>query len=219
MILKLINLFETDYDVTKKSRLKKFYESNKIIIFSVILIFIISLGAFNYYLETIKKKKILLSENYFQAKIYLETGYKNEAINLLRELIFANDRTYSTLSFFLMLNRDLIGNYEEISSLFDHLLINNKYKEEEKNLLIYKKILFNSNFANETKLLEDSKLLLNTNTLWKPHVLLLLGDYFVSKNENLKATEFYTQILSINNLHKDLYDQAKLKLASISNDK
>ena len=213
------NLFDTDYDVTKKSKLKKFYESNKIIIFSVILIFIISLGAFNYYLETIKKKKILLSENYFQAKIYLETGYKNEAINLLRELIFANDRTYSTLSFFLMLNRDLIGNYEEISSLFDHLLINNKYKEEEKNLLIYKKILFNSNFANETKLLEDSKLLLNTNTLWKPHVLLLLGDYFVSKNENLKATEFYTQILSINNLHKDLYDQAKLKLESISNDK
>ena len=213
------NLFETDYDVTKKSKLKKFYESNKIIIFSVILIFIISLGAFNYYLETIKKKKILLSENYFQAKIYLETGYKNEAINLLRELIFANDRTYSTLSFFLMLNQDLISNYEEISSLFDHLLINNKYKGEEKNLLIYKKILFNSNFANETKLLEDSKLLLNTNTLWKPHVLLLLGDYFVSKNENLKATEFYTQILSINNLHKDLYDQAKLKLASISNDK
>ena len=213
------NLFETDYDVTKKSRLKKFYESNKIIIFSVILIFIISLGAFNYYLETIKKKKILLSENYFQAKIYLETGYKNEAINLLRELIFANDRTYSTLSFFLMLNQDLISDYEEISSLFDHLLINNKYKGEEKNLLIYKKILFNSNFVNETKLLEDSKLLLNTNTLWKPHVLLLLGDYFVSKNENLKATEFYTQILSINNLHKDLYDQAKLKLESISNDK
>jgi len=213
------NLFETDYNVTKKSKLKQFYESNKILIFSVILIFIISLGAFNYYLETIKKKKILLSENYLQAKIHLETGYKNEAINLLRELIFANDRTYSTLSFFLMLNRDLIGNYEEISSLFDHLLINNKYKEEEKNLLIYKKILFNSNFANETKLLEDSKLLLNTNTLWKPHVLLLLGDYFVSKNENLKATEFYTQILSINNLHKDLYDQAKLKLASISNDK
>ena len=213
------NLFETDYDVTKKSKLKKIYKSYKILIFSVILIFIISLGAFNYYLETIKKKKILLSENYLQARIYLETGYKNEAINLLRELIFANDRTYSTLSFFLMLNRDLIGNYEEISSLFDHLLINNKYKEEEKNLLIYKKILFNSNFANETKLLEDSKLLLNTNTLWKPHVLLLLGDYFVSKNENLKATEFYTQILSINNLHKDLYDQAKLKLASISNDK
>ena len=212
------NLFETQYDVTKKSKLKKFYESNKILIFSVILIFIISLGAFNYHLETIKKKKILLSEGYLQAKIYLDTGYKNEAINLLKEIIFANDRTYSTLSFFLMLNQDLISNYEEISSLFDHLLINNKYKEEEKNLLTYKKILFISNFANETKLLEDSRLLLNTNTLWKPHVLLLLGDYFVSKNENLKAIEFYTQIFSINNLHKDLYDQAKLKLASISND-
>ena len=63
-----------------------------------------------------------------------------------------------------------------------------------RNLLIYKKLLFNSNLANESELLEEVKPLLNSETLWKPHALLLLGDYFASKGEYLKAKEFYTQI-------------------------
>jgi len=33
------NLIEAQYDITKKSKLKKFYESNKILICSFILIF------------------------------------------------------------------------------------------------------------------------------------------------------------------------------------
>jgi len=54
--------------------------------------------------------------------------------------------------------------------------------------------------------------------LWKPHALLLLGDYFISKKEYLKAKEFYIQILSINNLQKNLYDQARLQLSLIRDD-
>ena len=37
------NLFETQYDLTKKSKLREFYESNKIWIFSTIFAFIITL--------------------------------------------------------------------------------------------------------------------------------------------------------------------------------
>ena len=212
------NLFETQYDVTKKSRIKKFYESNKILIFSSILILIILFGSLSFYLENQERKKILLSENYIQAKIYLENGNKNEALNTLKKVIFANDSTYSTLSFFLILNQNLISDYKEISALYDHLLENNKFEEELRNLLIYKKALFSSNFVNESKLLETIKPLLNTDTLWKPHALLLLGDYFMSKGENIKAREFYQQILSINNLHKDLYDQARSQLVIINHE-
>ena len=212
------NLFETQYDVTKKSRIKKFYESNKILIFSSILILIILFGSLSFYLEKQERKKILLSENYIQAKIYLENGNKNEALNTLKKVIFANDPTYSTLSFFLILNQNLISDYKEISALYDHLLENNKFEEELRNLLIYKKALFSSNFVNESKLLETIKPLLNTDTLWKPHALLLLGDYFMSKGENIKAREFYQQILSINNLHKDLYDQARSQLVIINHE-
>ena len=212
------NFFEAQYDVTKKSKIKKFYESNKILIFSSILILIISFGSLSFYLESKESKKILLSENYVQAKFYLENGNKSEALNTLKKVIFANDSTYSTLSFFLILNQNLISDYKEISILYDHLLENNKFEKELRNLLIYKKALFISNSIIESELLETIKPLLNTDTLWKPHALLLLGDYFMSKGENIKAIEFYQKILSIKSLHKDHYDQAKYQLVIIANE-
>ena len=212
------NLFEVKYDVTKKSKLKRFYESNKILIFASIFILVILLGSFNFYLANKEKEKILLSENYIQAKLYLENGNKNKAKSILKKVIFANDSTYSTLCFFLILNENLVTDYKELSILFDHILDNNKFDKEVKNLLIYKKALFNSNFISESELLEDIKPLLNKETLWRPHALLLIGDYFLSKNEYIKAREFYTQIFLIDNLKKDFYDQARYKLVFIGND-
>ena len=212
------NIFEAQYDLTKKSRVKKFYEANKIFIFSSILILIILFASLSFYLNKQERKKILLSENYIQAKVYLEKGNNSEALNTLKKVIFANDSTYSTLSFFLILNQNLISDYKEISALYDHLLENNNFEKELRNLLIYKKSLFSSNSVDETELLEITKPLLSTDTLWKPHALLLLGDYFMSKEENIKAKEFYQKILSMNNLHKDLYNQAKSQLAIINHE-
>ena len=85
-------------------------------------------------------------------------------------------------------------------------------------LIIFKKALFQTNFENESELLETAKPLLNSDTVWKPHILLLLGDYFVSKKQNLKAKEFYIKILSLKNLHTELYEQARSQLMLIKND-
>jgi len=211
-------LFEVHYDLTKKSKLKRFYESNKIFIFSFIFILIIFFGSFSFYLENKEKKKVLLSENYLKAKIFLEEGDKNKAINLLKEVIFANDPTYSSLCLFLIMNQNLITDYKELSDLFDHLLENNKFSREVRNLLIYKKALLNSNFVKESELLESIRPLLNTETLWKSHGLLLLGDYFVSKGEYIKAIEFYQKIFTIKNLQKDFYNYARSQLAIIANE-
>ena len=212
------NLFEAQYDLTKKSKLKKFYESYKIFIFSFIAILVILYGSFSFYLVNKEKEKILLSENYLQAKIYLEEGDKNKAMNLLKEVIFANDPTYSSLCLFLIMNQNLITDYKELSNLFDHLLENNKFSREVRNLLIYKKALLNSNFVNESELLESIRPLLNTESLWKPHGLLLLGDYFISKGERMKAMEFYQKIFTIKNLQKDFYYHARSQLAIIANE-
>ena len=212
------NFIRAQYDVTKKSKLKKFYEKNKIFIFSFIFILIFAFGSFSFYLENKEKKRVLLSENYLQAKIYLEDGNKNKAIDILKEVIFANDPTYSTLCLFLIMNQNLITDYRELSALFNHLLEKNKFSKEEKNLLIYKKALLNSNFVDESEMLKSIKPLLNTETFWKPHGLLLLGDYFVSKGEYIKAIEFYQKIFIINNLHNDLYNRARSQLSIISNE-
>ena len=212
------NLYEAKYDITKKTKLRKFYESNKILIYLVIFILIVLFIGSNYYLINKNKKRELLSENYIQAKIYLESSKKVEALDILKNVILANDRTYSTLSFFIILNENLIKDHNEVTFLFNHLLKNNKFDKEIENLLIFKKSLYNSNHLNELELLKELKPLLNKDSLWRAHALLLLGDYFMSKREHLKAREFYIQILSMNNLQRDLYDHAKLQLASINND-
>ena len=212
------NLFEARYDVTKKSKLKKFYESNKILIFSTILVLILAIASVSFYSEFKEKKKTLLADNYIEAKVYLENADKNIAKDILKTIIFANNSTYSTLSLFLILNENLIVDRKELSHLFNHVLKNNKFEKEVQNLIIFKKALFQSNFVSELELLETAKPLINNETLWKPHALLLLGNYFVSKKEYLKAKEFYTQILSLRGLHKELYEQARSQLVFIAND-
>ena len=212
------NLFETQHDLKSKSKLRIFYEKNIILIFSTVLIIIIIVGSFGFYSTLKEQKKTFLAESYIDAKIYLANNDKNTAKNILKEIIYANDSTYSTLSFFLILNQKLIKEQEELSNLFDYVIENNIFEKEEKNLIIFKKALFQSNFIDESELLEVLKPLINTDTAWKPHALLLLGDYFVSRKEYIKAKEFYMQILSLKNINRELYDQANSRLVLIIND-
>ena len=189
----------------------------KILVKTLIISYRMDSLGFGFYLENKENKRILLSDNYLQAKIYLEQNNKQKATDILKEIIFANDPTYSTLSLFFVMNQNLITNEKEILLLFNHLLENNKFSNEVRDLLIYKRALFSSNFVSEQKLLQSTKSLLNTENQWKPHALILLGDYFTSKGEYIKAIEFYQKIFSINNLHKDLYNHATSQLQIISN--
>ena len=212
------NLFETQYNVTKKSKFRKIYDENKLLIFSTLFVFIMASISFGFYVVSKEKKEIILADNYIEARFYLKNNERDKGRKILEEIIFANNRTYSTLSFFLILNENLIDDQKKISNLFDHLLANNKFEQEVKNLIILKKTLFLSNFASELEIVENLKPLINTNTLWKPHALLLLGDYYVSKKQYLKAKEFYVQVLSLRNLNMELYEQARSQLLLITND-
>ena len=212
------NLFKTQYDVTKKTKFRRLYDANKLLIFSTLFVLIITSISFSFYTVSREKKQILLADNYMVAIFYLQNNERDKGRKILKEIILANNRTYSTLSLFLILDEDLVDDQREISNLFDHLLANNKFEQEVKNLIIFKKTLFLSNFANELEMVENAKQLINTNTLWKPHALLLLGDYFSSKKQYLKAKEFYVQILSLQNLNIELYEQARSQLLVITND-
>ncbi len=66
------NLIEGKYNVTKKSRLLRFYESNKLMIFATVIGIVILTALFSFYLNVKKQEKISLTEKYIQAKIYIE---------------------------------------------------------------------------------------------------------------------------------------------------
>ena len=210
------DLIEVQYDITKKSKMLKLYQKNKIFIYSIIFFILIIIGSTFLYLERKEKNNIALADSYIEAKIYLENGDKNKAKEILTNIIYKSSSTYSAMSLFLVLNKDLMDDKEELYNLFDYILKNKKFDDEIKNLILFKKALFQSNFSTELELLKIVKPILNSDSLWRPYALLLLGDYFTSKKEYKKAKEFYIQILTIRNLQKELYDHANLQLASIN---
>ena len=180
-------------DIVNIDRLAKNFKKdsskfkNKILIYSAIAIIVISFASINFYLSSKEEKNILIAENYINAKIQIQNENKVEAIKILKEIIYLDDSTYSTLSLFLLLSENLISDNQEILSLFDHVLHNNKYKKEIKNSIIFKKVLFQTNSENEQELLSSIKPLINSDSIWKPHTLLLVGDYFFSRNEYLNS--------------------------------
>ena len=212
------NLFQTQYDVTKKSKFRKFYDEKKYLIFSFLFFIVLGIASISFYIENKEKKKTVLADSYIEAKIYLENGEINKSKDILEKIIYSNDSTYSTLALFLMLSENFLQEDKDISKLFDHVLENNKFEKEIRNLITFKKALIETKFLNESELLKTLNPLMNTDTLWKPHALLLLGDYFFFKKEYLKANEFYVQILTMKGLHEEIYKQARSQLALISND-
>jgi len=211
-------LIENKNSPTIKDRVLDFYKKNRVYIFSISFLIIVIIASFIFYAEDKEKKRILLTDNYIKAKIYLNEDKQHEATKLLKDIVFSDERTYSALALFLILDENLITDQQELTSLFDHILKNNKYEKEIKDLIVLKKALFQSNFLNEAELLTITKPLIENNSLWKPHALLLLGDYFVFKKEHLKAKEFYLEILNTKNLYQEFYEEARIRLALIINE-
>ena len=212
------NIFKTDYDVTKKSKAKIFFDKYKKVIYFLIVLFIISTFSIFFYIDYKEDKKKLFSENYIKAKIYLENKKNNQALQILHDLALSNDSVYSSLALFLILEENLITDPKKVAGLFDQVLDKSDFNDDIKNLIIFKKVIFKSNYANESELLDEIKPLIKSDSIWKAHALLFMGDFFASKKNYLQSKNFYNQILEIKNLHKDFYYKVNSKLALISNE-
>ena len=212
------NLIHNEIQLTKKEKIVNFYKKNKILIFSSLsLIFIIVLIII-FYLELQEKKKNLIAQNYVSAKLYLEKNDRTKAKDILKEIVFSDNDIYSSLSFFIILNENLIINKKEKLDLFEYIIKNNSFNNEIKDLIIFKKALYESDFIQELDLVNALNPILNSDSIWKPHALLLLGDYFYSKNEYNKAKEFYSKILELKNINDTFYNQSKSQLTLMMND-
>ena len=140
-------------------------------------------------------------------------------MQLLKDIVFSNDQVYSTLSLFIILDEKLIEDYNEVYKLFNHLLENNDFDTEIKNLMLYKKALYSSNYVDEFKFLEETKIILNSEeSVWKGHTMLLIGDFYFSKKEYIKAKDFYEKVFSLKNIQNDIINQAKSQLLFIANE-
>ena len=96
--------------------------------------------------------------------------------------------------------------------MFDILIDDTSLKKEVKNLVIYKKALFNSNNIDENELIKMLNPIINSDSIWRSHSLYLIAEFFYSKDEKQKSKEFFNQIANLEDANSDIRLQAEKRL-------
>ena len=196
----------------RNERIKNFFINNKkklIITVSIISVIIIGYLSFE---NSKEKNKIKLANQYNLALIDLNPENKQKTIDEMVNVVKSNDATYSPLALYHLLDNNLLENNDEINILFNELIEKTNLDIEIKNLIIYKKALFNSEFVSENELLKILNPVINSESIWKSHALYLLAEFFYSKEEKQKAKEFFNQIIALPNANSTIKTESQKRL-------
>ena len=197
---------------TRNQRIKDFFTKNKKLLISALVFLILILLSFYSYQIYQDKNKIDISDRYNSAIIKHKNGDNSEIISAMQEIVENKDPTYSPLALYYLIDNELINDKSKINSLFDILIKKTSLDNEIKNLIIYKKALYNADTINEGQILEILNPVINSKSVWKSHALYLLAEYFYSKDEKQKSKEFFSQIITLENANLDILKETQKRL-------
>ena len=197
---------------TRNEKIKNFFINNKKNITIGLSIIIVVIIGYLSMIEMKERNKIKLANQFNLIVINFKTGDKQVTINELTKIINTNDGTYSPLALYFLIDNNLINNNSEINKLFDEVINKTSLDYEIKNLIIYKKALFNSEFSNENDLLQILNPIINSGSIWKSHSLYSMAEYFYSKNQKQKSREFFNKILLLSNANSDIKAESQKRL-------
>ena len=204
-----ISLINTN---TRNEKIKNFFINNKRLIISLLLLIVLLLMFFFGFNEFKKREKIDISNLYNSTIIKHSVDNKAETQESLIKIINKKDSTYSPLSLYFIIDNEIIKDKNEVNKLFDIIINKTSLENEIKNLIIYKKALFNADQSNENELLDILKPLINSESVWKSHALYLMAEYFYSKNEKQKSKEFFNQIVNLENANQEIKLESQRRL-------
>ena len=197
---------------TRNQKIKDFFINNKKILATITIFLIFSILSFYIYQIYKDQHKENISNRYNSAIIDHKNGDDSKIIFEMKEIIEDKNSTYSPLALYYLIDENLIKDKNEINYLFDVLINKTSLDYEIKNLIIYKKALFNADTTNENDLLNILNPIINSKSIWKSHGLYLLAEYFYSKNEKQKSKEFFNQILNTKNANTDIIKETQKRL-------
>lgn len=197
---------------TRNQKIKDFFINNKKILATITIFLIFSILSFYIYQIYKDQHKENISNRYNSAIIEHKNGDDSKIISEMKEIIEDKNSTYSPLALYYLIDENLIKDKNEVNYLFDVLINKTSLDYEIKNLIIYKKALFNADTTNENELLNILNPIINSKSIWKSHGLYLLAEYFYSKNEKQKSKEFFNQILNTKNANTDIIKETQKRL-------
>jgi len=198
---------------TRNEKIKNFFLKNKKKLIAFLLVFILILISFFGYKEFKKRQKIQISNLYNSTILSHSKKNRDLTISNLEEIILKKDTTYSPLSLYFIIDNGLIDNSSKINSFFDILINETPLEKEIKNLVIYKKGLYNADQVDENTLINILNPIINSESVWRSHGLYLLAEYFYSKNEKKKSKEFFETILKTENANQNLIIESQKRLS------
>ena len=198
---------------TRNQRIKDFFIKNKKSLLSILIIILLTFLGFYSYQAYQDKNKIKISDKYNSAIIKHKNGDKTAIVQAMQKIVENKDPTYSPLALYYLIDNDLISDQKKINSLFDILIKKTSLDEEIKNLIIYKKALYNADSAGEGQILEILNPIINSKSVWKSHALYLIAEYFYSKGEKQKSKEFFSQIIILENANLDILKETQKRLS------
>ena len=197
---------------TRNEKIKNFFISYlKIIIILFILILAIISGIL-LYKDFAFKQKIKISDQFNNIVISYDDKNKSKTLEKLDSIILSKDTTYAPLSLYFILENNLLESKEKINQYFDIIINEIGLDEDLKNLNIYKKGLYNSNFQQEDQILQILNPILIKDNPWKSHALFLVAEYYYNKNEIQKSKEFYLKIINLEIANKEIKLKAQLRI-------
>ena len=197
---------------SRNEKIKNFFINNKNkLIFGIIILLVVIVGVYSFDKYQVNKKQ-QVSDTFNLVTIEYSENNKEKTTTNLIEIINEKDPTYSPLSLYFIIDNELISDQKQINELFDILIDQTSLDDEIKNLVIYKKALFNADQSSEGDLLNLLNPLINSKSVWKSHALYLMAEYFYAKDQNQKAKEFFNQIIGLDNPNPDIRLQADKRL-------
>ena len=196
---------------TRIEKIKNFFSYNykKLIgsLASILLVLFLYFG----YQEYKKKAKLKIAEIYNQITLKEVTIENTNDIEQLIKIIKKKDPIYSALSLYFIIENNLVNDQKEINNFFD-MVIKSQKEKEIKNLIIYKKAMYNADIASENELLDILNPLLKSQSVWKSHALLLMADYFEHNNNLLKSKDFLKEIVNSEVVNNEIRVEAERRL-------
>jgi len=196
----------------RNQRVKDFFLKFKKQLIATFSIIILIVFGYFIYQDLKKKNKIKIADEYNQVTIDYLSGNKKNSKEKLINIVNKKDKTYSPLSLYFLLDQDIISETNKINELFDVIINDTSLEKEIKNLVIYKKALFNSEFETENNLIKILNPLINSESIWKSHALYLMAEYFYFKNEKQKSKEFFQKIINLEKSDLTIKEESQKRL-------
>ena len=194
---------------TRKEKFKNFILNNKKILIGLCSITILATISIFIFLEFKTKNQLKIASKYNEITQLYEKNNDKKISEDLINIINEKDKTYSPLALNFLIDNKIINNKDQINIFFDVIINEIKLEKEIKNLIIYKKALYNSDSLSENNLLKILKPILNSESIWRSHSLYLMSEYFFSKNEKEKSKEFLIQIIELENSNPSIKAEAQ----------